>query len=146
MLHDKQTSPFPSIDFHPLTPHHPCTLNRYVLVYMHTIIAMLSSSPAASGHSGGAVWRSLWLLISFLLLEPPELGLDGNGCLLSLRVFHVNVKVLWDICLGCIWKSKKRRVWCHVLRLVFAAIGCRPISSAYFSNVLFSCSWLFFRS
>lgn len=40
---------------------------------------------------------SLGLLHALLLLEPPELGLDGDRGLFGLGVFHVDVKVLRDV-------------------------------------------------
>lgn len=86
----------------------------------HTIVTVLSLPPAVSTHSGRAARRSLGLLNALLLLELPELGLDGDGRLLGLRVFHVDVKVLWDIRLGRIWKEKEMRgvTHCSVQRLV----------------------------
>ncbi len=41
--------------------------------------------------------------ILLLFLEFPELRLDGNSRLLSLRVFHVDVKVLGEVVLLFIW-------------------------------------------
>lgn len=73
---------------------------------------MPTPPPADSTHSGRAARRSLGLLNTLLLLELPELGLDGHRRLLGLRVFHVDVKVLWDVRLGRIWKKKKRNDGC----------------------------------
>lgn len=73
----------------------------------HTIITVLPPPAVVSSHSGSAAWCSLGLLIALLLLELPELGLDGDRRLLGLRVFHVDVKVLRDIRLGRIWKEQE---------------------------------------
>lgn len=88
------------------TPGVPTGMNLFTCK-CHTIVTVLSLPPAVSTHSGRAVWRSLGLLDALLLLELPELGLDGDGRLLSLRVLHVNVKVLWDVRLGRVWKEKE---------------------------------------
>lgn len=74
----------------------------------HTIVTVPSLPPAISTHSGRATWCSLGLLITLLLLELPELGLDGDRRLFGLRVVHVDVKVLRDVRLGRIWKVKKK--------------------------------------
>lgn len=68
--------------------------------------------PAASTHSGRAARRSLGLLVALLLLELPELGLDGDGRLLGLRVLHVDVEVLRDVGLGLIWRGGRERRRC----------------------------------
>lgn len=57
-----------------------------------------------------AAWqarRPLRLLVALLLLELPELGLDGDRRLLGLGVLHVDVEVLRDVRLGRVWKEKK---------------------------------------
>lgn len=87
------------------TPGVPTGMNLFTCK-CHTIVTVPSLPPAASTHSGRAAWRSLGLLITLLLLELPELGLDGDGRLLGLRVAHVDVKVLWDVRLGRIWRGK----------------------------------------
>lgn len=56
------------------------------------------------------MWASLGLLDVLLLLELPELGLDGHGCLRSLGVIHVNVEVLGDVRLGRICEGQEIRV------------------------------------
>jgi len=81
------------------TPGVPTGMNLFTCK-CHTIVTVPSFRPAISTHSGRATWRSLGLLITLLLLELPELGLDGDGRLLSLRVLHVDVEVLWDVRLG----------------------------------------------
>lgn len=88
------------------TPGVPTGMNLFTCK-CHTIVTVPSLPPAASTHSGRAAWRSLGLLITLLLLELPELGLDGDSRLLSLRVAHVNVKVLRDVRLGRIWREKE---------------------------------------
>jgi len=50
----------------------------------------------------------LRLHILFLLLELPELRLDGDGGLLRLRVAHVDVKVLRHHLLLLTWKGNVR--------------------------------------
>lgn len=53
--------------------------------------------------------RPLRLLVALLLLELPELGLDGDRRLLGLGVLHVDVEVLRDVRLGRVWKGIKRK-------------------------------------
>lgn len=89
------------------TPGVPTGMNLFTCK-CHTIVTVLSLPPAVSTHSGRATWRSLGLLVTLLLLELPELGLDGNRRLFSLGVVHVNVKVLWDVRLGRIWKGNEK--------------------------------------
>lgn len=58
-----------------------------------------------------AAWqarRPLRLLVALLLLELPELGLDGDRRLLGLGVLHVDVEVLRDVRLGRVWKGEKK--------------------------------------
>lgn len=105
MSYDKQAIAFSPPN--PIkTPGVPTGMNLFTCK-CHTTVTVLSPPPAISTHSGRAAWRSLGLLIALLLLELPELGLDGDGRLLGLRVFHVDVKVLWDVRLGRIWKEKE---------------------------------------
>lgn len=92
------------------TPAVPTGMNLFTCKCHTIIVTVPSLPPAVSTHSGRAAWRSLGLLDTLLLLELPELGLDGDGRLLGLRVFHVDVKVLWDVRLGCIWKEKEMMV------------------------------------
>lgn len=47
-------------------------------------------------------WQ-LRLVIILLLLELPELRLNGDGGLLGFRGVHVNVKVLGDVFLRRVW-------------------------------------------
>ena len=89
------------------TPGVPTGMNLFTCK-CHTIFTVPSLPPAASTHSGRATWCSLGLLDALLLLELPELGLDGDRGLLSFRVFHVNVKVLRDVRLGRIWEKKEK--------------------------------------
>lgn len=55
---------------------------------------------------GGGERRPLRLLVALLLLELPELGLDGHRSLLGFRVLHVDVKVLGDVRLGGVCEEK----------------------------------------
>lgn len=92
------------------TPSNPWSSNRYEFVYMqmsHHRHCAVAPTCLVSTHSGRAARRSLGLLVTLLLLELPELGLDGDRRLLGLRVFHVDVKVLGDVRLGRICKEKK---------------------------------------
>lgn len=93
----------------PRKPHHnPWSSNRYEFVYMqmshHRPLCRHFRPPPL--HTV-AEQRWLGLLHALLLLELPELGLDGYGRLLSLRVLHVDVKVFRDVRLGLIWKWKE---------------------------------------
>lgn len=104
------------------TPGIPTGMNLFTCK-CHTIVTVPPLPPAIPTHSGRATWRSLGLLITLLLLELPELGLDGNRCLFGLWVVHVNVEVLWDVRLGRIWKNKKKMGVTHssvqrLLRLI----------------------------
>lgn len=56
----------------------------------------------------GGERRPLRLLVALLLLELPELGLDGHRRLLGFGVLHVDVKVLGDVRLGGICKDRKK--------------------------------------
>lgn len=64
------------------------------------------------GHSG----RPLRLIVTLLLLELPELRLDGYGRLLSLWVLHVDVEVLRDVRLGSVWRGagKETAKWSRI--------------------------------
>lgn len=59
---------------------------------------------------------ALRLHILLLFLEFPELRLDGHGGLLSLRILHVDVKILGDVVLLLIWGEERggrvRRLAC----------------------------------
>ena len=81
------------------TPGIPTGMNLFTCK-CHTIVTVLSFPPVVSTHSGRATRCSLGLLITLLLLELPELGLDGNSRLFGLWGFHVDVKVLRDVRLG----------------------------------------------
>ena len=62
--------------------------------------------------TGGAILlgRPLGLVVLLLLLELPELGLDGHRRLLGLRGPHVDVKVLGgDVLLGSVWGEGERQ-------------------------------------
>lgn len=94
-----------SLPKNPITaPGVPTGMNLFTCK-CHTIVTVSSTPPAVPPHSGRAAWRSLGLLNTLLLLELPELGLDGDSCLFGLWVVHVDVKVLWDVRLGRIWKE-----------------------------------------
>lgn len=107
MSYDKQAFAFPPPPQPPVTtPGVPTGMNLFTCK-CHTVVTVPSPPAAVSSHSGSAAWRSLGLLITLLLLELPELGLDGDCRLLGLRVSHVDVKVLRDVRLGRIWKEKE---------------------------------------
>lgn len=55
--------------------------------------------------------QPLRLFFILLLLEPPELWLDGDSCLFCFRGIHVDVKILWNILLGCIWRWRRYIFW-----------------------------------
>lgn len=56
----------------------------------------------------GGERRPLRLLVTLLLLELPELGLDGHRRLLGLGVLHVDVKVLGDVRLGGVCEKTEK--------------------------------------
>lgn len=56
----------------------------------------------------GGERRPLRLLVTLLLLELPELGLDGHRRLLGLGVLHVDVKVLGDVRLGGVCEETEK--------------------------------------
>lgn len=84
-------------------------MNMYTCKRHHT------KPPLPGLHSYRETLWPLWLVVSLLLsLELPELRLNGDGRLLSLRGVHVDVKVLcWDFLglLGCIWRKRKLGLW-----------------------------------
>lgn len=57
-----------------------------------------------SGVSIKVPFQPLRLFFILFLLEPPELWLNSNSCLFCFRGIHVDVKVLWNIFLGGIWR------------------------------------------
>ena len=69
-------------------------------------VAATVAMAAAVAH--GDAWRPLGLVVGLLLLVLPELGLDGDRCLLSLGCAHVDVKVIRDVLLGLIWRDRER--------------------------------------
>lgn len=83
----------------------------------HTAVTVPWPPAAVYARCGSTAWPPLRLIITLLLLEFPELGLDGDSRLLGLRIFHVDVKVLWDVCLGRIWKEKEIG-WMDVMHFI----------------------------
>lgn len=55
----------------------------------------------------GGERRPLRLVVALLLLELPELGLDGHRRLRGLGVLHVDVKVLGDVRLGGVCEKRE---------------------------------------
>ena len=82
------------------------------MVQFHLTCKTKPLTGAVQPAANGTVWPrpappSLGLHILLLLLELPELWLDGNGSLLRLRGLHVDVKVLgWDFLL-LVWKERE---------------------------------------
>lgn len=70
----------------------------------------------------GGERRPLRLLVAFLLLELPELGLDGHSRLLGFGVLHVDVKVLGDVRLGGVCEDRKKRVLRELNRNLYCCL------------------------